>query len=544
MRPWMAAILFLMVLLGECSSIAQAQQAQPRRFPELLEIMQADSSAPPQTREQVRPPALVRTPANFAEPLQGSRPIIPVTATPAAIIPATGRADARPAATIVQTAATFAPLAAPPASFPENSLENLPVSPPAALPAAPAAQPLTIPPPEAPTETILGERQFVTSPVHIMNVHDSIPSQPLVLPQAQQPLYWQPTSYEADAIAPPQPVVKNQISPLPEPQIISPTPGEFSSSMIPPPTFTEHWSPDQYQATVPDLSGETSYDYASAGEAACDGCPCEGRVVQNPFFTDTYQAPDPCGEFLPFGNLGVKGGNERVIGGGGFFLPIWQNCDSLVFTDLHGTGDDHRSGDGYFGLGYRTYMDPQWVFGTYIYADLIATNQRNYFGQAQFGLEVLSLNWDFRVNGYAPGHDVQGAHTQNGISNGTAITRNFGERAYPGFDVEIGRRLLNWGLNDKYEVRWFMGGYGFSESSRFPSFGGPRTRLEMRVYDLPWCGQQSRLELGTEFSYDRIRNEQIYGFLRVRIPFGGRQGRPALDPLRRRLVDTPVHRID
>jgi len=294
-----------------------------------------------------------------------------------------------------------------------------------------------------------------------------------------------------------------------------------------------------------DESGNVAFYDGPHGNEVFDMPDGTGRPYRNLFPSNMCQPPDPCGQFLPFGNLGFKPGNDRVIVSGGFFIPLWQNYDSLVFTDLNGNVDDHGAGDGFFGLGYRTYLDPQWIFGSYIYADLIGTSQHNFFGQGQLGFELMSLNWDVRVNGYAPGQASQSAVAQNALSNGIAVTRNFQERAYAGFDVEIGHRFLNWGWNDKYEVRWFMGGYGFGNSSQnFPSFGGPRGRLEMRIHDLPWCGEQSRLEFGAEASYDRIRNEQFFGYLRVRIPFGSKQGRPTLDPLRRRMVETPVHHLD
>jgi len=545
MRPWMAAILSLYTLCGIFAGRVFAQDAQPRRFPELQELMQSEpeksepkqvapaatdlhaaqkTSAPKYRGQKHRDQSVLPAAGNIAVPEDlpsHERFVTPISAT----------SEAWPAQAGPRPSRTREPVAAPPAT------------------------PLDVAPILDKASTT---RIVTTSPLHLLHVHDKTPQPPSLLPGLQAPLdgsvhgsvsNFTDVETEENVIAPPHHNLANDhfsyigqnAIPAQPPQ---PDPMLITQTVVP----TNYWYPqDQSVMSEPfvDESGNfASYDSPHGDEVS--GMIYEDyRRYRNLVPSDMCQPPDPCGQFLPFGSLGIKPGNHRVIASGGFFIPLWQDYDSLVFTDLSGSVDDHGAGDGYFGLGYRTYLDPQWIFGSYLYADLIGTKQNNFFGQGQLGFELLSLNWDFRVNGYAPGHASQSAESQNSLSNGTAITRNFRERAYAGFDVEIGHRFLNWGWNDKYEVRWFMGGYGFGNSSQsFPSFGGPRGRLEMRIYDLPWCGQQSRLEFGAEASYDRIRNEQFFGYLRVRIPFGPRQGRPTLDPLRRRMVDTPIHRID
>jgi len=512
MRPWMAASLFLIALLMALPRKAAAQQSQPRSFPELRELMQSDD-----------PPRPARTKSSdIVQAVAVSQPDETEFVTPIV-----GHSEAWPAG-------------------PRPSHITEPA-------AAPPATPLEAPP-ELPGPS---QRIVTSSPMHTLQVHPQIPQEPPLLPELQTPIQTaqELTLDDNQFIAPPMSsrdysglnppglaqnsfVSNDQLTPIPA---SPPEPAPF--------VYASDSTADTWEEEAPVFTGDTMTDPSEAfipydpgmGDMATVG----GTSYRNLYPPDPRYPTDSCGRFLPFGNLGIKPGNDRVIGGGGFFIPLWQNCDSLVFTELRGNADDRNSGDGMIGVGYRTYLNPRWIFGTYIYGDLIATNQNNVFGQGQLGFELLALNWDIRFNGYAPGQAVQGAYSQNGISNGTAITRNFGERAYRGFDFEIGYRCLNWGLNDKYEVRWFWGGYGFGDSSQtYPSFGGPRTRIEMRVYDLPWCGQQSRLEFGGEFSYDRVRREQAFGYLRVRIPFGARQNRPALDPMRRRMVDTPVHRVD
>ncbi|WP_437192381.1 inverse autotransporter beta domain-containing protein [Planctomicrobium sp. SH527] len=255
--------------------------------------------------------------------------------------------------------------------------------------------------------------------------------------------------------------------------------------------------------------------------------------------------PDVNGEFEAFGYFGPRVGNRRVIGTGGFMFPLWQDSESVLFADMQGRIDDHDSGDGSWGLVYRQYMDPNWVVGGNLYYDLKSSRSGNVFNQLGLGFELLSLNWEMRINGYLPASDNKGADYNMGYSNATLITHNFMERAYRGIDWEVGHRFLYWGWNDCCEVRWFVGSYHFDHfATDGQNFGGPRGRLEMRMHDLTWLGPQSRLEFGMELSTDKIRHEQVYGFMRVHIPLGGNdRTRPVLDPLRRQLLNVPTRPV-
>jgi hypothetical protein len=258
----------------------------------------------------------------------------------------------------------------------------------------------------------------------------------------------------------------------------------------------------------------------------------------------------PGGRFLPFGHFGLRAANRRVLGDLRGFVPLWQSWDDLLFLDIRGRVDDRDAGDFNIGLGYRTFITPEWIFGGYAYYDLARSSQSNTFHQATLGVDLLSIDWDLRINGHFPGSGGETANTATGLSNGTIITNMFQERAYAGFSTEIGRRLLRWGWNDVHEVRGFLGGYYFNHrADGFGSFGGPLVRLEYRMYDIPLLGEQSRLMFGVEASYDSMRNEQVAGLFQVRIPLDwrsgrDRRGRDRLDPLRRRMLDLPMRDID
>jgi hypothetical protein len=253
---------------------------------------------------------------------------------------------------------------------------------------------------------------------------------------------------------------------------------------------------------------------------------------------------DHTGIFAPFMGGQFKAGDARVLGESRLLLPFYQDNRRLFFGDFRGQYDDHGAVEGNFGLGYRTFVDAGWIFGFYGYYDVLRSQHSNTFSQGTVGVELLSLLWDFRVNGYFPETTLKGAGSVATVANGNLVLNNFGEKAYGGVDFETGYRVGRWGRNDQVELRWFVGGFFFDASGPgFREMIGPKTRLELRLYDLDLFGFQSRLEGGAEFTYDDVRDEQLFGFVRLRVPLSpGRKQQ--LTPLRRRMVDLPVRDMD
>jgi hypothetical protein len=97
-------------------------------------------------------------------------------------------------------------------------------------------------------------------------------------------------------------------------------------------------------------------------------------------------------------------------------------------------------------------------------------------------------------------------------------------------------------------LRAFAGGYFFdSYAAGFPQLAGPRVRLEMRLFDLAFLGDGSRLTASAEFQHDDVRDSQGFGGIQVQIPLGkGKRdsGAPCLTPLQRRMLDPVVRDID
>ncbi len=124
--------------------------------------------------------------------------------------------------------------------------------------------------------------------------------------------------------------------------------------------------------------------------------------------------------------------------------------------------------------------------------DIRTSENGNSFKQISGGLEALSANWDFRVNGYYPLED-----------------------------------WLDWiepvnEAGDRYdhEVRVFLGAYYFEHSLFSEPIWGPRLRTEWRINDFLDALPGSRLTLEAEAQYDDVRKDQFEIGLRLRIPLG------------------------
>jgi len=205
-------------------------------------------------------------------------------------------------------------------------------------------------------------------------------------------------------------------------------------------------------------------------------------------------------KWSPYLEAGGMVGNTHSFGDVDIFLPLWQDQTSLFFGDLRGTFSTSPSQEGNFGLGYRTQLNTDWILGGYGYIDIQNSPNSNLFYQGSLGAELLSVDWDFRINGYLPfnggGQTVSGG---NGNGNLGIFGNNFGYRtntkteyALYGFDGEIGWRVPIFPADGDMDIRLYAGGYYFGRSD-VDTIAGPRGRIEARLYDIDFLGVQSRL---------------------------------------------------
>jgi hypothetical protein len=233
------------------------------------------------------------------------------------------------------------------------------------------------------------------------------------------------------------------------------------------------------------------------------------------------------------------------------FIPIAQNEDSLVFLNVRSAlfwNDGDFSNEINAGAGYRRLMgDRSWILGGYAFYDFMDSQYDNHFNQGTLGIEALAWNWEARANGYIAEDDTEwapGAETAGAGLVGTRLLL-FGaiEQAMSGFDAEVGWRLPFFGEEGALsDTRLYAGGFWF-DGSAVGSLGGPMTRFETRIWDVPFLPAESRVTLGTEYRWDHARNSQVTGLIAVRVPLGGAARSQPLTNVERRMTDRVVRDV-
>ncbi len=276
-----------------------------------------------------------------------------------------------------------------------------------------------------------------------------------------------------------------------------------------------------------------------------------------PAWADGPAAPaaaDPLPKWGPFIDLDGKAGTERNIGTGDLFVPLLQNGSSMLFTDLRGRFDDQGSQEGNFGLGVRRMLASGWNLGLYGYYDRLKSALGDDFGQATFGAEALSLDWDARANLYQTvGPRIADLGTTSSSAaaiSGTAVEvtttgTQQQEVALHGFDGEVGWRVPVFDAADTKQLRVYLGGYDF-EGSGVRSVAGPRGRIDLTVHEVPHLWSGSRLEIETEVQHDGPRGTQAFALLSLRIPLQifASAAPSSLTPMERRMTDPIVRDVD
>lgn len=259
-------------------------------------------------------------------------------------------------------------------------------------------------------------------------------------------------------------------------------------------------------------------------------------------------------------------GKGRSLGEVNLFVPLLQNSDTLVFTDLRGKFDNNDSVEGNFGLGIRHMLPSGWNLGAYGYYDVRRSPYGNTFHQLTLGAEALSEVFDLRVNAYLPVGETErrmdlGATTAIGpwsseaLLTGTSLairhqavqtttTSYRVEKALAGADAEIGIRLPVFESDSGFDMRAFVGGYYFGGSG-VEAVAGPRARLEFSAddfADLPGV----KVTAGLTFQHDDVRGEQWITQARLRIPLQASSSaeREPLSYMERRMTDTVARDVD
>lgn len=232
------------------------------------------------------------------------------------------------------------------------------------------------------------------------------------------------------------------------------------------------------------------------------------------------------------------------------FLPITQGHSSLTFFEARGKFYEEDAQEGNFAIGYRQMLSNGFNFGAWIGVDGRSTEIDNSFWQLSGGLEMLSHNFDARLNFYGPVTSPQAAgqlgFTQVILQGNNIFMRGGEEVALYGIDGEIGARLPLEVMNlnpEKYELRVYGGAFYFDHEDAYEEIAGGKARLELRINDIISSMPGSRLTAEYEFSYDDVRDDRHEVGLRLRLPFSrdaatGREVQyAALNAQERRMLD-------
>ncbi|OFX06945.1 MAG: hypothetical protein A3D94_12395 [Alphaproteobacteria bacterium RIFCSPHIGHO2_12_FULL_66_14] len=255
--------------------------------------------------------------------------------------------------------------------------------------------------------------------------------------------------------------------------------------------------------------------------------------------------------------LDVEGmvGTQRRIGELDLFVPLGQNERTLLFADARFKADDQNSLEGNLGLGARHMLPGGWNLGGYGYFDRRQSPNYNTFNQLTFGAEMLGTNFDFRANTYWPIGQTSafmgttgGGPATGAVSGSTLLVTIPGstsstEYALTGFDAEAGVRVPIFDTSGPYDLRFYAGGYRFSDGVT-PVIAGPRLRLEFTNYRIPELWGGTRLMAGVEYQYDDVRGSQGFASLRLRVPLQAETRRGNLNYQERRMTDPIVRDID
>ncbi|WP_417454821.1 inverse autotransporter beta domain-containing protein [Kiloniella sp.] len=243
-----------------------------------------------------------------------------------------------------------------------------------------------------------------------------------------------------------------------------------------------------------------------------------------------------------------KYGTDRHLGESTVFLPLHQNDNSMLFLDVRGKMDNNKSREANVGLGYRHIIDEDWLIGGYGFYDRRRSPEGNSFNQMTFGAEIMSGDFDLRMNGYVPfGDTVKTSARHDSVQlNGSSITMKEGEeRAMKGMDFEVGHTLpwLSVTEDSSDEFKLSLGGYHFWEDD-LDSVTGPRLRAEYRLNDVLMAG--SRISFSGEVQRDSPRGNQGFVGVKFRIPLQPdiAKKRKRLSKIEKRMTETIVRDVD
>ncbi len=164
------------------------------------------------------------------------------------------------------------------------------------------------------------------------------------------------------------------------------------------------------------------------------------------------------------------------------------------------------------GAGGR-YISYDWnmIFGANIYYDY-RKDWRSY-NQIGVGLEFLSCNFDFRINGYIPVGRRDGVHDRETFTfpGGFFACSSKVKRSLGGADAEVSGALSHWCPCSCFDIWAGAGLYYYNRECRKALIGG-RARLGVSFWDY--------IVIEGRVSVDNVFDDRYQGFIQFNLPIG------------------------
>jgi hypothetical protein len=217
-------------------------------------------------------------------------------------------------------------------------------------------------------------------------------------------------------------------------------------------------------------------------------------------------------------------GQPEALGGRlGLFVPIETGDGVIVYGDVYagilpGTRSLYASG----GAGLRGRIGGEWVLGGNLHYDATGSAHGHLYQQLAAGLELLSPDYEFRLEGTLPVGGTANAVdslTSVGIENGNVAIRQGYEIALYGLKAEAGLRLPVFEDREGVSLKLFAEGFARGGQHHAPVYGvGARAELKLADF-APWPG--AALTFGAGVDADTSGATSGRAFVRLSAPLGG-----------------------
>lgn len=241
---------------------------------------------------------------------------------------------------------------------------------------------------------------------------------------------------------------------------------------------------------------------------------------------------------------------DEFIGQAGVLYPFQNTENSLWFTDLRYRMSEDDIEEFNIGLGYREKIETaeNTIAGAYLYKDR-REEAGKYWDMWTIGGEILTDQWDFRVNGYITDDETKARSDLDSakVVNGQIIYEEEFYSSQNGIDFEIGRRFTETNSIFK-DVGIYAKYFRFFESNT-ETMNGRQLRIDKQFGDrdkITW-------KIGAQYRDDNIRGSDTEATFEVSIPFGegedveiaaGEEDETKAEILEARMTEQPERDLD